>query len=693
MFLGFGIYDATKIMGLSAYGDPKRLREQYAKLIWKTPEGQFRQPSKLLRFYKLDYIKHSGYFKGLEQVFGIKKRTPDQELEQIHYDMAAALQEVTDEVLLHIVTHLHEQTKSDNLCLAGGVALNCVSNARVFEQGPFSELYVQPAAHDAGTALGTAMFICHQTLGCERSEPMEHAYVGPDYSDSQIEEALRHHNLKYERCDNIELEVAKLIANSEVVGWSQGRMEIGPRALGNRSLLADPRHPKMRDILNSKVKHREFFRPFAPSVLKEKARDWFQIAKESSASDFMLMAYPVIEAVREKIPAVIHADGTSRIQTVRQDTNSRYHKMISEFEKLTGVPIVLNTSYNDSEPIVCSPDDAIDTFLKTKIDHLAIGNFLVRKEQNRQVPRLRKPRTTPTMQKVFPELANRLEDVVSRKRVTLFGDLFVVSDSIEYYEADQVLPLYGEQQFFLDELARERMEGANVLEIGIGSGVLSMLAARAGARRVTALEVNPRAKIFAGFNVFLNGLEKVIEIRDGHKELYRNVQGEKFDYLICNPPFMPTPPNSSTFLHSAAGIYGLDFVQDVLKGMNQHLTETGYAQIVTLSPGTDEGPTLLTKMVEQYAKGRATIRFAREAPSFSGIVEWSKEIGFIDEEGAKLLLQRAESDGVTRCYLCMVHYDRQGPQEVTAEPAARDYHNWQEPSHGVELSEADRKDH
>lgn len=383
MFLGFDIYDATKIMGLAAYGDPERYAEQFRQLVPVLPGGRFATKSDLLRFWRLNYSIPSGYFKGLQKLFGVKRRSPDQQLTQTYRDIAAALQERTDEVVLHMAQHLHSRVGSDNLCLAGGVALNCLTNRRVFEQGPFARLFVQPAAHDAGTAIGTALYLWRHVLGHESRESMKHAYWGPSFSSSEVEKVLQEYGLRYARSDNVEQQVARLVSQGCVVGFFQGRMEVGPRALGNRSLLADPRNPNMREILNQKVKHREYFRPFAPSVLDEEARAWFQIGKETAAAEFMLIAYPVQERVRERIPAVVHVDGTSRIQTVRREINPRFHKLISEFQRLTGVPVVLNTSFNDSEPIVCAPEDAIETFLKTEIDYLAIGDFILSKADNR----------------------------------------------------------------------------------------------------------------------------------------------------------------------------------------------------------------------------------------------------------------------------------------------------------------------
>ncbi len=383
--LGFSIYDAAKVMGLASYGDPAPYIDYFRQIVKKAPNGQFTMNNDVLKFGTITYDPPSANVDKLAELFEIKKRDADEEIEQKHEDIAAALQVITDEIILHMVNHLHEQTGMDNLCLAGGVTLNCVTNRVAFEQSDFKQLYVQPAAHDAGTAIGAAYFIWNQTLDNLARTPMDHAYYGPAYDDAALEKALKARNLTYSREDNIEARVAKLLTDDNIVSFFQGRMEVGPRALGNRSLLADPRDPDMQGVLNRKVKHREYFRPLAPSVLAEEAHAWFNIGKDNEATDFMLMIYSVNEGVKDKIPAVVHTDGTSRIQTVRTDTNPRYHRVISEFNKLTGVPMLLNTSFNDNEPIVCSPEDAIHTFMKTEIDYLALGDFLVSKEENRSV--------------------------------------------------------------------------------------------------------------------------------------------------------------------------------------------------------------------------------------------------------------------------------------------------------------------
>lgn len=426
MFLGFDIYDATKIMGLAAYGDPERFADAFHRLLRLLPDGGFKTDDGLLRFWMLDYEKPSGYFAGLEKLFAIRRRTPDQELTQTHQDVAASLQQITNEAVTHMVEHLHRRTSSPNLCLAGGVALNCLTNQQAFEAGPFEQLYIQPAAHDAGTSVGAAFFIWHHLLGRGRQGFLAHAYHGPEFTAEEIEQALRDAGLVYGRSEAIEEEVARLLSQQAVVGFFQGRMEIGPRALGNRSLLTDPRNPRAREILNQKVKHREYFRPFAPSVLHEEAKQWFHIQKDTTAAEFMLMAYPIRDELRDQVPAVLHVDGTSRIQTVRRETNPRYHKLISAFFRLTGVPMVLNTSFNDSEPIVCTPADAIDTFLKTDIDFLAIGDFLLSKAANRDVGRVFARQDPVDLRRVFLRVHRSLDATLTNEQGGRWTEVTVV---------------------------------------------------------------------------------------------------------------------------------------------------------------------------------------------------------------------------------------------------------------------------
>lgn len=390
IFLGFGVYDAAKVMGLAAYGDPGRFAAAFDRLAWATPDGGFGMAHDLLQFQRILYYPPSAWFDGLHRLFGIGPRAPDAPLTGDHYDVAAALQGKTDELLLHMAGHLRTLTGSPNLCLAGGVALNCVTNARLLGSGLFDGLYVQPAAHDGGLPLGAAWHVWHETLGQPRCAQMRHAYWGPAFSDDDIAAELARNGVDFAPEPGLEDVVARLISEGHVVGLFQGAMELGPRALGNRSILADPRHRDMRDVLNRKIKHREFFRPLSPSVLAEHAHEWFDMPENPQGADFMLMAFPAKEERRSRIAAVLHEDGTGRIQLVRKDTNPRFHRIIEAYGALTGVPMVLNTSFNDQEPIICTPADAITTFLKTDIDVLAIGSFLAWKEPSRDaVQRLR----------------------------------------------------------------------------------------------------------------------------------------------------------------------------------------------------------------------------------------------------------------------------------------------------------------
>ncbi len=317
------------------------------------------------------------FSKRLESAFG-PAREPRTELTKHHEDVAAALQAVLEEAYLHLVRDAHRRTGSSNLCLAGGVALNAVANGRIRPETEFDEVYIQPAAGDSGIAVGAAYFVWNQTLGEPRGFVMEHAYTGPEYSDEEIEVALRDAGLAGQRLEDDTLfgTVAERIAAGEVVGWFQGRMEFGPRALGNRSIVTDPRRHDMKDILNARIKHREPFRPFAPSILAEKAGEWYE---QDYTSPFMILVYKTRAEKRAEIPAVNHVDDTGRLQTVEERVAPRYYGLIREFEKQTGVPIVLNTSFNENEPIVMTPQEAVDTFQKTKMDVLVLGNYVVRR--------------------------------------------------------------------------------------------------------------------------------------------------------------------------------------------------------------------------------------------------------------------------------------------------------------------------
>jgi len=374
-YLGFTEYDSSKVMGLAAYGDAERFYKHFQKIVTLQPDGEFTLDNEILRF-RIDDFSH------IEALFGIPHISSPADIRKDQEDIAASLQKITDDVVMHIVKFLKRKTKSMNICLAGGVALNCVSNGRIMTSRLFENIYVQPAANDAGTALGAAYHIWHDLLGKKRSFVLTHPYWGPQYSDAEIAAALKAAKVRNVRkVKNIGKEVAHRLAEGNIVGWFQGKMEWGPRALGSRSLLADPRRADMKMILNERIKRREPFRPFAPSILAEQASKWFVVPKKckSISTECMVINFDVRKNKRLIVPAITHADGTSRVQLVNKRTNPLYHKMINEFYKLTKVPLVLNTSFNDNEPIVTSPSDAIKTFQRTKMDYLAIGPYLVSK--------------------------------------------------------------------------------------------------------------------------------------------------------------------------------------------------------------------------------------------------------------------------------------------------------------------------
>ena len=371
-YLGFSRYDASKVMGLAAYGAASKHTAAFSSLMTDTATLKV-DP---------DVIRHeSPDFSRIEDLFGLPRRREPVDFGvddwQGYVDVAAGLQQLTEQALLEILGNF-DPREHRNLCLAGGVALNCAANGKIVRSKRFDNVFIQPAAHDAGTALGAAFLIWNEILGRERSYVFTNTYLGPEYSDEEVERILRHTSLRYEKVD-ITKAVAQLLADGKIVGWFQGRMEWGPRALGNRSLLADPRNEAIRDLMNIKVKHRERYRPFCPSILAEKAGDWFDSGSDVDANKYMLTISSVHTAKRDLVPAVIHEDGTVRAQLVNRADNPLYYDLISEFEAITGVPLLLNTSFNDSEPIVCSPQDAIKTFMKTGIDHLALGTYLVSK--------------------------------------------------------------------------------------------------------------------------------------------------------------------------------------------------------------------------------------------------------------------------------------------------------------------------
>jgi carbamoyltransferase len=395
-YLGFPKFgDEYKVMGLAAYGQPEQMDafRDIVRFDARSNGNGFR--------LGLDYFTHhrtgpemswaeADKTPTLGKMFSNEMpkrlgpvRAPEEPLEQRHRNLAASLQARLEEVYLGMLKKLAERTGLKAICLAGGVAFNCIANGKIFDATPFEQVYVHPAAGDAGLAVGAAYYVWHQKLGKPRSFVMEHAYWGPGYTREEIRRAIDSNGIAQKGFRVSELaeeelvrDTAAIIADGKIVGWFQGRAEWGPRALGNRSIVADPRRPEMKEILNRRIKHREIFRPFAPSILSEATGEYFE---KSHPSPFMTLAYSVRTEKRGAIPAPTHVDGTGRLQTVTREANPRYHALISAFRDLTGVPVVLNTSFNDNEPIVCRPEEAIDCFLRTQMDTLVLGDFLITK--------------------------------------------------------------------------------------------------------------------------------------------------------------------------------------------------------------------------------------------------------------------------------------------------------------------------
>jgi carbamoyltransferase len=399
-YTGFKVNSGEyKVMGLAPYGEPKYVQAIYDHLIELKPDGSFQ--------LNMDYF---GYATGLrmtngafDELFGGEPRKPETPLRQRDMDLARSIQEVTEEVMLRLARTAREMVPSDNLCLAGGVALNCVGNGRLLREGPFKNIYIQPAAGDSGGSVGAALVTWHRYQGHARNgggqDRMRGAYLGPSFSNEEIGRFLHQHGYPAELLPDAELfdRLAAELADGRVVGWFQGRMEFGPRALGGRSILGDPRNPSMQPVMNLKIKFRESFRPFAPSVLRERLPEYFDLDRDSP---YMLLVAPVAPALRrtmtpaeealwgiEKlnvprstIPAITHVDYSARIQTVHRDTNPRYYALLRAFERLTGCPVLINTSFNvRGEPIVCSLEDAYRCFMRTEIDVLVLENHLLRK--------------------------------------------------------------------------------------------------------------------------------------------------------------------------------------------------------------------------------------------------------------------------------------------------------------------------
>jgi carbamoyltransferase len=404
-FTGFRVNSGEyKLMGLAPYGQPRLAQLIFDNLIDLKPDGSFRLDMSYFD-YCVGLVMTNEKF---ARLFAISVRQPEQDLEQIHMDIASSIQAVLEEVILRITRSLAAETGAQNLCLAGGVALNCVSNGKILRDGRFKNIWIQPAAGDAGGAIGAALSAYHIELEQPRAsrtsgDGMSGAFLGPAFDDADSAQRLDAAGARYERLTDAQTieRTAQALADGQAVGWFSGRMEFGPRALGGRSILADPRSPTMQRTLNLKVKYRESFRPFAPSVLREDVADWFDLDIDSP---YMLLVADVAKAhrrqmtetedalfgiaklniVRSDIPAVTHIDYSARVQTVHAKTNPRYHALITRFKELTGCPVLVNTSFNvRGEPIVCTPDDAFRCFMGSEIDFLVVGNCVLKKRDQR----------------------------------------------------------------------------------------------------------------------------------------------------------------------------------------------------------------------------------------------------------------------------------------------------------------------
>ncbi|MEJ2628245.1 MAG: carbamoyltransferase, partial [bacterium] len=404
-YTGFKVNSGEyKVMGLAPYGEPKYKDLILSELMDLKEDGSFKM--------NMEYFNYCAGLtmtnKKFEKLFEGPPRKPESRLTQRDMDLARSVQEVTEEVMLRMARHIHHETGHRNLCLAGGVALNCVGNGKILREAPFENIWIQPAAGDAGGALGAALFVWYEYLKNSRSRDgkkdfQQGSYLGPEFKNAYLAEYLEKNQIPFTLLKDEEIpeKIADLIADQKVIGWFQGRMEFGPRALGNRSILGDARSPQMQETINLKIKFRESFRPFAPSVIKEHVSDYFEIYRESP---YMLLVAPVkkeicreisnkqkelfgldkLQVVRSSIPAVTHVDYSARLQTVSKDDNPLYYRLIATFYEKYGCPLIINTSFNvRGEPIVCTPEDAYLCFRRTNMDYLIMGNFLIEKKEQK----------------------------------------------------------------------------------------------------------------------------------------------------------------------------------------------------------------------------------------------------------------------------------------------------------------------
>ncbi|MCO6487095.1 MAG: 50S ribosomal protein L11 methyltransferase [Phaeodactylibacter sp.] len=712
-FIGFTRYDSGKVMGMSAFGGRWILEERFHKIAKLTEDG-FELNDEVLQF-------RSSSHKALEEALGISRSnqviTDLNYNTLIYFDLAATLQDFTEKALLKLAEKARQLTGRSKLCISGGVALNCVANQKILESGLYEQVFIQPAANDAGTALGAALLIAHQAISsftphCKALSP----YTQVAFGEEDYQEALAANPaIDFIRSDNVYADTARIIADGGIIAWFQGGMEYGPRALGHRSIIADARDAYTLKKINENVKLREIFRPLAPVILKEKAQEWFEledkwIDQQNSPYLYMLATAQVKLDKRGLIPSVVHYDDTARVQIVDKDLSPGFHQLLTEFEKLTGVPILTNTSFNIQEPIVCSPQDALSTFLRSNMAALVMGDYIIQRKEV-QIPKASdalsragngsflKSHASPMQTLFFVEQRefNKEEFAITKSipvadKKELLGliqayrsdnsfCLPVVTDAFEYQGQDQVIPLQPEQVFFMDYLNSKDVNGSRFLEIGLGSGVLSIFCLLQGAKQGIGLDINPRAKVFTGFNALMNGVENSLEIRDGNiEDVFAPVAGEQFDLIISNPPFEPTPPGMAYYFNSAAGIYGLNFVRTFLREVDKYLKEDGVFQMVTMAPGTEQEPFMLYDLANKYLPGCAVEVILDGQPiAYGDFVDRFVHIFKQDTSSISFMKQRAKDDGVTHLHMLIFKYRKGVKGQLVASRTGKTYETWSSP--------------
>ena len=711
-FVGFSVYDSGKTMGMSAYGSPLTLAEAFSKVAW-LDDDLFRMDDRILEFRSERRNK-------LHEALGVPfSEQPIKELNYdtlIYFDLAATLQDFTEKVMLRVIEKAKAMTGKTRLCLSGGVALNCVANQKILQAGLFDEIYIPPASNDAGTALGAALHVAAEYApAAQRKFKLISPYSPVAFQPEDYRAVLEHADgVEFQASDDVYAESARIIADGGIIAWFQQGMEVGPRALGHRSIIADPRNPETLNKINQHVKLREIFRPLAPAVLKEKAQDWFEIEdrwaeRDNSPYLYMLATAQVKKDKKRLIPSVVHYDNTARVQIVDKALSPAFYRLIEAFEKITGVPVLTNTSFNIQEPIVCTPQDAVNTFLRSNMAALVMGDYIVRRKQAQAAKPVsaagafsdnggngtdngrpkqtlflveQTPKGGYTISKDIPVGDWRnLPGLLSTNRKTEGFCLPIVTDAFEYQGKDQIIPLQAEQIMFMDHLGPETARNRSFLEIGLGSGVLSLFTLLQGAKRGVGLDINPRAKVFTGFNAMANGLEGRLEIRDGDVEdIFGPVAGEKFDLVLSNPPFEPTPPDMDYYYNSVAGIYGLDFVDALLKSVDAHLTDDGVFQMVTMAPGGERQPDMLLGLAEKYLPGGSIEVILDHRPiRYDDFVSRFTDIFQESEAKVGQMKRQAREDGVTHLHMLIFRYEKGKAGGIRVSRSQKAYENWSSP--------------